>query len=144
MCLYTACISVYIHAYVCVCRTEKWWLAHPPSLDDSRDFLHNLLKWQWTFTFQSWFLHDGQWPLLVSPLGVLSSFHHMADSLFSFLSVHLQIAGLTARNCLKTDLGLPELAQRTNALAEFTTKVYFFAILWGQQVSWLLRTGYSS
>lgn len=69
----------------------------------------------------------------------------MADSLFSFLSVHLQIAGLTARNCLKTDLGLPEIGQKKPMYWLITNKVYFFvAILWGLKVSWLLSTGYFS
>lgn len=101
-------------------------MINTPFLDVSKYFLHDLLNWLWTFTFESWGLHGGQWLLHVSPLDFLFSFHQMADSLLDFLSVHLQRAGLTARNCQKTDLGLPELAQKNNVLTEFTPKVYFF------------------
>lgn len=71
----------------CVCDRERWWWrwALPSSLDYSRDFLHDVVKWLWTSPFQSWDLHGYHWAFLVSPLGFLFSFHHMADCFFSFL-----------------------------------------------------------
>lgn len=96
-------LCMFVLACVCVCEGERWWWrwAHPFSLDYSRDFLYDVVKWLWTSTFQSWNLHGDQWALLVSPLGFLFSFHQMAASFFSFLSADFQIAGPIARNSWK-------------------------------------------
>lgn len=142
------CTNLYFCACLClrVCVRERWWWwwAHPFSLDYSRDFLYDVVKWLWTSTFQSWNLHGDQWALLVSPLGFLFSFHQMAASFFSFLPADFQTAGLMARNSWKlTWVFLNEPKKLTYWLSSPLSYI-FFAVFWGLEVSWLPDAGYFS
>lgn len=115
----------------CLCLHDCVWV-HPSSLGYSRAFLHDMVTWLRTSTFQSWDLCGDQWALLVSHLGFLFSSDRRL--LLSFFFCGLPNSRVYSQKFLKANLFFLELAQIINVWADFTTNFWVFSVLWGLAV----------